>query len=982
MARYTLMRHFLKAAKVKQAALATLSPMTSMTSLLMNALLGLLACCVSASYAATPAPIEGERLSDWMLRQEPNALAYPTGLVWKVPAERAAQTQLQQDVLASLAVSETAAGLPSLSKNALSKFVSALPVTGRVRIAMSDARWLQAQPKFDPVLQANHLLVLPQRPSTVSVFTSEGHHCVLAHGPGAQARDYLNACLLAKGSNTGSAISFNRAWVVQPDGHILNHGIAAWNEEAQGEVAPGAIVWAHAQEGNSPSKLSQLLTSFLATQPYETVVAAAEPMRLQSVAKVMPAAQAKSLALTANDWGVVGLLQTPTARMLPAGEARFNMSRVYPYERINVMMQPFDALEAGFRYTAVSNRLYGPAELSGSQPYKDKSFDIKLRLLEEKAFWPQLAVGVIDLGGTGLFSSEYVVANKRFGNLDASLGMAWGYLGASGNVRNPLTLVSSKFETRSTDFGLGGVPGYKSFFRGPTALFGGVQYQSPWQNWVLKAEYDGNNYRNEPQANNRKQATPFNFGVVYRHSPSLDVSLGVERGNTVMLGFTLHTSLAQMSTPKVSDAPTPKIEPARPLAPTNLTATAADISAMSGWGVQKLASQGNTMQVVLEGASGVHWNERIERIMAVLHRDAPAGIDTFELLLTEQGVVLTERVIKRDAWVQQNTSYVVPSARQVSIAPVAPRSTNELKAIQTIWEPTPSSFGYALVPNWQQNIGGPDGFLLFRAGVSVPMRWRMTNNLSISGAVSLNLVDNFDKFKYTAPSDMPRVRTYLREYMTASRVNIPNLQITHFGQLGNNNYYSAYAGYLESMYAGVGGEWLYRKWHSPYAFGVDINRVQQRNFNQIFGMNNAGTQTGYRVTTGHATAYWETGWQSTNVQLSAGRYLAGDMGATLDVGKTFSNGVSVGAWTTKTNVSAQRFGEGSFDKGLYLRIPFDVMTTARGGNVANLVYSPLTRDGGARLNRDFPLFFVTNPRSASETSFAPAASGPLLNLSR
>ena len=48
----------------------------------------------------------------------------------------------------------------------------------------------------------------------------------------------------------------------------------------------------------------------------------------------------------------------------------------------------------------------------------------------------------------------------------------------------------------------------------------------------------------------------------------------------------------------------------------------------------------------------------------------------------------------------------------------------------------------------------------------------------------------------------------------------------------------------------------------------------------------------------------------------------------------FSNGVSVGAWLTKTNVSAQRFGEGSFDKGLYLRIPFDVMTTTRSGNVA------------------------------------------------
>ena len=933
-------------------------------------MLAVLACCGSTSFATSVAPIEGERLSDWILRQTPSDQSFSLGLSWQVPSERAAQSKLQSEVLMQLA------NAPQ-SDISLSNLIRALPITGRVRIPVPDARWLQAHPKFDPVLSADQQVTLPQRPTTVAVLTSEGVHCVLPHQAGAHARDYLNACTASASSLMGV---YARAWLIQPDGLVMNYGIASWNEEAQAEVAPGGIVWADASEVNRPSKLSQTITAFLAMQTYDTLLSVAEPLRVKSVAKIALASQAKNLSLTANDWGMVGLLQTPTARMSLEGEARFNMSRVYPYERINVMMQPFENLEAGFRYTTVLNRLYGPEELSGSQPLKDKSLDLKLKLLEERTYLPQVAVGVIDLAGTGLFSSEYLVANKRFGNLDASLGMAWGYLGASGNVRNPFTLVSSKFDTRAAEVGNGGVPGFKSFFRGPAALFGGVQYQSPWQNWALKAEYDGNNYRNEPLANNRKQTTPFNFGVVYRPSPSIDLSMGVERGNTVMFGLTLHTSLSQLSAPKVSDAPTPKIVATRPLQPGDLTATAADISAMSGWGVQKLASQGKVLQVVLEGASGAHWNERIERIVAVLHRDAPANIDTFELLLTEQGVVLTERVVKRDAWVLQNTTYVVPSAKQVSIAPTAPRSTTELKAVKTIWEPTPVSFGYAVVPSWQQNIGGPDGFLLFRAGVSVPMRWRITDNLSVSGAVSLNLVDNFANFKYTAPSDMPRVRTYLREYMTASRINIPNLQVTHFGQLASNNYYSAYAGYLESMYAGVGGEWLYRQWHSPYAFGIDINRVQQRNFNQHFGLDGAGTQTGYKVTTGHATAYWDTGWQSTKVQLSAGRYLAGDMGATVDVGKTFSNGVSVGAWVTKTNVSAQRFGEGSFDKGLYLRIPFDVMTTSRGGNVANLVYSPLTRDGGARLNRDFPLYYVTNARSATETGYAPAPSGPQLNL--
>lgn len=103
-----------------------------------------------------------------------------------------------------------------------------------------------------------------------------------------------------------------------------------------------------------------------------------------------------------------------------------------------------------------------------------------------------------------------------------------------------------------------------------------------------------------------------------------------------------------------------------------------------------------------------------------------------------------------------------------------------------------------------------------------------------------------------------------------------------------------------------------------------------------------------------------------------GQYLAGDLGATLDVNKKFAYGVSIGAWVTKTNVSAEKFGEGSFDKGMYLRIPFDVMTTKRTGSVANLVYQPLTRDGGARLNRSFTLFGATTPRSQEDTNFGPA----------
>jgi hypothetical protein len=62
---------------------------------------------------------------------------------------------------------------------------------------------------------------------------------------------------------------------------------------------------------------------------------------------------------------------------------------------------------------------------------------------------------------------------------------------------------------------------------------------------------------------------------------------------------------------------------------------------------------------------------------------------------------------------------------------------------------------------------------------------------------------------------------------------------------------------------------------------------------------------------------------------------------------------------TKTNVPAAVFGEGSFDKGIYWTIPFDMITTSTtNGNIA-MAWHPLTRDGGAMVIRPVRLYDTT-----------------------
>jgi len=955
--------------------------------------------------------------------------AYPLGLSWRVPGEVAAQGALKLALLKSLSGQDREVKADAEALRRLSDLVRTLPVTGRVPVAVPDARWLQANPTRDPMLQPGHSVVLPKRPRSVTVITSLGARCAVTHTAGVEAMAYVQACAPANSWWTDWAWFAHPdwVWVAQPDGRVQRFGVAAWNREAQDEPAPGAWIWAPPWNGGFSENLSQTLITFLATQgpaadpqliaselspsskshPHprplppgrERGLAAAQladgsaseawaPSGLPELggsaqglhdrrglgeagaadagsALVLPppspSTRSRSLVTTASDWGGVGLLQTPSARMEKAGNLTVNFSRIYPYFQGNIMVQPLDWLEAGFRYTTVSNRLYSSSpDFSGNNAYLDKSFDAKFGLWTESAYLPQVAVGFRDFAGTGLFSGEYLVASKRTGPLDWSLGLGWGYTGARGNLRNPLGRLFPSFDTRKgSNVATGGSFAFGSYFHGPMALFGGVQYQTPWEPLILKLEYDGNDYQHEGLDNTLPQSSPWNLGAVYRVGRAVDVTLGVERGNTAMLGVTLHTQLDGLSMPKLNDPPRIAVTAARPQQAPDWSATSHDIAAQTDWHVRRIEQRGRELRVTLDDAEATYWRERADRATAVLNRDAPASVDRFSLTYRQRGVDVAEHVIDRDAWVAQQTQPLPPHEQRAALIARAPEN---LAPEKPLYQNTRPMFESALGPNYQQTLGGPDGFVLFQVGAAEQVKLRLREDTWVQGRLQLGLYDNYDKYKNTGSSSMPRVRTYLREYITSSKFTLPNLQATHVGRFGENQYYSVYGGYLESMFAGVGGEWLYRPFASRVALGVDANLVKQRNFEQDFGFDNAGAQTGYRTATGHATLYWDTGWNGVQANLSVGRYLAKDMGATFDVSRVFQNGVKFGAFFSKTNVSSATFGEGSFDKGVYLSVPFDAFLTKSSNTTANVVWKPLTRDGGAKLSRYVQLYDLTSTR--------------------
>jgi membrane-associated phospholipid phosphatase len=899
-----------------------------------------------------------------------------TALHWRVPTEQAAQAELRNAILKQLEVQSlplsrfvapfsTPSATPPNGYRPLADLLRSMPVTGRMPVAHADARWLQGAASQDPVLALGQALVLLPRPKNVAVLNESGRLCLVVHTVGALARDYLQACAAFQ-----VVVEADRAWLVQPDGQVQRVGLAPWNlsPESQTELAPGGWIWAPNMHAGLGLAFSDNLARFLSMQlPAEALFPAAVTTLAQTPQPIKGAFQ--NTALTASDWGNLGLLQTPSARMAPAGALRVTFSGAYPYTNGSVMLQPLDWVEAGFRYTDVANRLYGP-DIAGDQSYKDKSVDLKLRLREESANGPQVAVGFRDIGGTGLFSGEYLVANKRWGNWDASLGIGWGYLGARGSISAPLAFLGDTFKRRGSEGAYSSSQeNVQSFFKGDAAPFGGVQWQTDDARWVLKAELDGNGYQRQPQDNNQTVRSPINVGLVYRYSPLVDLSAGWERGNTAMFSLTLHTALATMQTPKLLDPRLPSISPdVAQIAPPERWSTVADeVAQHSGWNVLSLQQRDSTLTLVAESDGSLFAQEQVDRVTAVLHRSAPASATHFVIQLQQVGLGLARIDLDRAEWVAQRTQAQPPSLRlaaQQTTPTLAMHTPTAAVETGDYRQPQGNAPTFFWGPSYNQIIGGPDGFLLYEAGVQGGLEWRLDPRTWISADAKLRLLDNYQNFKFDGPSNLPRVRTDQRLYVTTARLALPLLQITHVEELGANQYASVYAGLLEPMYAGAGAEWLYRPWRSPLAFGVDVNTVRQRGFGQDLSLRD------YSINTGHATLYWDTGWHGVQANLMVGQYLAGDRGATLNVKRVFSNGVAIGAWATKTNVSADQFGEGSFDKGIYVNVPFDLMFPKTSAGVAQFAWDPLTRDGGARLSRSVALYDLTNLRDARPWRYA------------
>ena len=240
-----------------------------------------------------------------------------------------------------------------------------------------------------------------------------------------------------------------------------------------------------------------------------------------------------------NNHGVVGLINAPTARFYNEGIHGFTLYDGSPDQKITLTSSPYDWLEASFFYTNVQNKRYCNEDYEFcEQSLKDKGFNIKARLKEE-GLLPAIAIGLYDFGGTGLYSSEYIVASYGINKLDMHFGLGWGQLdGAKNKIKNPLGFLSDRFNTRSYSVGDGGQFDFKRYFTSETVTpFYGITY-SINENMLFKVEKDPIN----PISQNSRlvyeeRNNDYSVGFDYMFNENFSIGASFERGNYFSLKF-------------------------------------------------------------------------------------------------------------------------------------------------------------------------------------------------------------------------------------------------------------------------------------------------------------------------------------------------------------------------------------------------------------------------------------------------------------
>jgi hypothetical protein len=581
---------------------------------------------------------------------------------------------------------------------------------------------------------------------------------------------------------------------------------------------------------------------------------------------------------------------------------------------------------------------------------------IKFKLFDETNLLPSVALGLRDLAGTGLFSSEYIVASKKLGDFDISLGIAWGALGNEGNIKNPFSNIHDSFSERNlqTRGRQGGSFNINEWFSGDqAAVYGGVEYHLKRYGARLKLEYDTSRQQEASRLNSSMRdidvSSKFNYGLVYALNQWGEVSIGKIRGNEYQFSFHMKVNFLKSGlVPKKEKPALKKYSKERRLdiarnKKTFYRALASDLDEQNLY-MQGATVSKNKVEISINQNTHTNYVRATGRAASIVSNISPPRIETIVVShLNPNNTEISRISLKRKEFDKALNSKSSPAELLHSSKLSAP-DPKEFHFTSAEFKPKVKmpDISWKMGPALKSQLGGPEAFFLGQAWWKIDTVVLIRRGLTLNTSIGLDIYNNFNEFSNPSDSSLPHVRSDIQSYLKEGQNNIARFKLDYIWSPYKELYARIDVGLMEDMFGGIGGEILYKPFDKDTAVGLVVHRVRQREFKQLFGFRD------YETTTGHFE-FFHTFKNDVSLQALLGKYLAGDKGLTIDLSRRFNTGFRLGIFVTKTNVSSEEFGEGSFDKGFYFQIPTDLfLPTYQAGNISFGLH-PLTKDGGALL---------------------------------
>jgi len=643
----------------------------------------------------------------------------------------------------------------------------------------------------------------------------------------------------------------------------------------------------------------------------------------------------------AANWGGTGLYEIPNARILEDGVFRLGYGQADPFIWYTVGMGVLPRLEITGRYTEIEDR---PTNLGDGAfgDYKDKAVDLKFQLLRETDSFPALAVGIHDAQGTRLFPAEYLVASKRLGPFDFTVGVGTGRLGEGATEAGDRALaVLSRQGLESA---------------GP---FGGIEW-AVHERVNLMAEYNPIDYeKDKTSAKGVPEGAdwPVNIGARIEVFDGFEVGLSWQRGDT--FGFSGHFNLmlGKSILPKQPDPPVWKTGEAPPFteetAQSRVEAIRREIQQL-GFRQVAVFTDGRFLTAEFANAKYVSNQKAAGRVLRVLLVHAPAGIERIEAVITKRRMPMSRISIRPGHFDDYLLGKMRPDifAELLKVETVSSGYLAGRRIMAAAGDTWRLDYDWGIKPEFDTYLNDPSGVFQYRAGLKPWVQAELWKGSAFQASYMIPFVSNVESSNIPPPD---AVRSDSWKYL-GDDSSLDSLVYDQTLRLSDRVFGRVTTGYLEPMYAGAGGELLAFLGKGNIALGVESDWVKKRVPGTAVELYD---DEDYYTILGNAYFRFAPFDIDMTLRAQYGRFLGSDTGWRFEAKRTYQDsGLEVGAWYsfTDTDDFQAEFNRDYNDKGVFIRLPARMFTLRETNVMYYYSFKPWNRDVAATVYHSNPLF--------------------------